>query len=364
MIDFKNVITDFDLTVWKAVYYINKEQKNNNDIFPKYRTITSFMRCNEKSDHYEFYKKHPNVFGKFERFSSDSVQESLSKLVNLKKLRKEGDCYYSVSSPLKVALTCYGKMKLTHANFTRGFQSICFEKASNLEEVLDEEKYEILSNELLILKIYLKNDNCYIMIGDVEYKLSFRPIVYNELKIKVKERIEEINKQVARKRKAIQKKAEETVVKVTVEKKPKKESATKKTIKKEINKQSEKYYEVIELLRNNAPRKNKNEILESVRKRMISMSVGRVSIWDYKQFDNNFSWAASFKLLNYNRWSKGQLRRLDRHRNLMLNKLEKHLSKLSYDEVRKTKLTKKKHQMILYYYGKPFSYFGQIFKRW
>lgn len=138
----------------------------------------------------------------------------------------------------------------------------------------------------------------------------------------------------------------------------------KKTIKKEINKQSEKYYEVIELLRNNAPRKNKNEILESVRKRMISMSVGRVSIWDYKQFDNNFSWAASFKLLNYNRWSKGQLRRLDRHRNLMLNKLEKHLSKLSYDEVRKTKLTKKKHQMILYYYGKPFSYFGQIFKRW
>ena len=233
MIDFKNVITDFDLTVWKAVYYINKEQKNNNDIFPKYRTITSFMRCNEKSDHYEFYKKHPNVFGKFERFSSDSVQESLSKLVNLKKLRKEGDCYYSVSSPLKVALTCYGKMKLTHANFTRGFQSICFEKASNLEEVLDEEKYEILSNELLILKIYLKNDNCYIMIGDVEYKLSFRPIVYNELKIKVKERIEEINKQVARKRKAIQKKTEETVVKVTVEKKPKKESATKKTIKKE-----------------------------------------------------------------------------------------------------------------------------------
>lgn len=227
MIDLKSMINDFDLTVWKAVYYINKEQKNNKNIFPKYRTITSFMRCSEKSDHYEFYKKHPNVFGKFERFSSDSVQESLSKLVNLKKLKKEGDCYYSVSSPLRLVLTCYGKMTLTHANFTRGFQSICFDKASNLEELLNEEKYEVASNKLLILRIYFKGDNCYVMVGDVEYKLSHRPIVYNELKIKVKERIELINKKVAKMEKAAQKKVKEIVVKETVEKKPKKEATIK-----------------------------------------------------------------------------------------------------------------------------------------
>ena len=64
------------------------------------------------------------------------------------------------------------------------------------------------------------------------------------------------------------------------------------------------------------------------------MSVGRVPIWNYKNFRNAYSWAKAFTELTDNSWSRSQLRLLDRHRNQMIKKLDKYLLKLNYDAVK------------------------------
>lgn len=146
----------------------------------------------------------------------------------------------------------------------------------------------------------------------------------------------------------------------------------KKTVKKELGKQFEKYNEVKQLLKQQAPRRYKTEILESVTRRMIGMSVGRVTLWNYKNFDNKYSWAKAFQMLTYNPWAKSQLRLLDRHRRKILKYLEHFLNQLSYEGLKEKKkdgttkrIRKERRDLSLgFYYGKPFSYYGQVFKRW
>lgn len=92
------------------------------------------------------------------------------------------------------------------------------------------------------------------------------------------------------------------------------------------------------------------------------MSVGRVPIWDYKDFDNNYSWAKAFTELTDNPWSREQLRLLDWHRNLMMKRLSRFLLKLNYSDVKPS--DKKAQREAVWYFGKPFSYFGQVLKKW
>lgn len=139
----------------------------------------------------------------------------------------------------------------------------------------------------------------------------------------------------------------------------------KASVKKEIKKQYEKRIEIEHLLNERygrQPQWAKQFILSSVQNRMIGMSVGRVSIWRYKDFLNDYSWAKAFTELTANPSSKSQLRLLDRHRNLMLKRLNKFLLSLEYKDIKPS--DKKVQREAVWYYGKPFSYYGQVLKDW
>ena len=92
------------------------------------------------------------------------------------------------------------------------------------------------------------------------------------------------------------------------------------------------------------------------------MSVGRVPLWDYKTFDNNYSWAKAFVELTDNPWSEEQLRRLDMHRNLMMKRLSRFLLGLNYGDIKPS--DKKEQSRAIWFFGKPYSYFGQVLKKW
>lgn len=136
----------------------------------------------------------------------------------------------------------------------------------------------------------------------------------------------------------------------------------KTSVRKEIKKQYEKRIEIEHLLKDKKPQWAKSFISNSVHKRMIGMSVGRVPIWNYKNFRNAYSWAKAFTELTDNSWSRSQLRLLDRHRNQMIKKLDKYLLTLNYDAVKPS--NKKALKNSVWYYGKPFSYYGQVLKKW
>ena len=139
----------------------------------------------------------------------------------------------------------------------------------------------------------------------------------------------------------------------------------KSSLKKEIKKQFEKRIEIEHLLggkNGRNPQWVKHFIDNSVHKRLVGMSVGRVPIWDYKDFDNNYSWAKAFTELTDNPWSREQLRLLDWHRNLMMKRLSRFLLKLNYSDVKPS--DKKAQREAVWYFGKPFSYFGQVLKKW
>lgn len=136
----------------------------------------------------------------------------------------------------------------------------------------------------------------------------------------------------------------------------------KSTLAKEIKKQYEKVAEVENLLKHASPRRYQKFILDSVTKRMIGMSVGRVDMWNYKNFDNNYSWASAYVKLSDNRWSRKQLQLLDRHRCQMLSRLHKFLTRLDYHQARSipTDSKKSKREYWIRYKGGPYSYYGQV----
>ncbi len=139
----------------------------------------------------------------------------------------------------------------------------------------------------------------------------------------------------------------------------------KSSVRKEIKKQFEKKMEIARLLTGKYGRKPqwaKQFVCNSLHKRMIGMSVGRVPIWNYRTFRNECSWAKAFTELTDNRWSRMQLRQLDRHRNKMMKHISRELSTLEYDEVKPS--DKKARNDAVWYFGKPYSYFGQVLKKW
>ncbi len=137
------------------------------------------------------------------------------------------------------------------------------------------------------------------------------------------------------------------------------------SVKKEIKKQYEKVVEVEHLLggkNGRNPQWTRQYIYNSVLKRMVGMSVGRVQIWDYKSFGNYYSWAKAMTELTDNKWSRWQLRCLDKHRNLMMRRLGRFISELNYDDIKPS--DEREHNEGLWFYGKPFSYYGQVLKKW
>jgi hypothetical protein len=73
--------------------------------------------------------------------------------------------------------------------------------------------------------------------------------------------------------------------------------------------------------------RNQLEIIRSFESRLFSMAVGRVDILKYKSQAPKMCWGAGFKLLENNKYSRAQLKKLDKDRKLQILKLKKYLYK-------------------------------------
>ncbi len=100
----------------------------------------------------------------------------------------------------------------------------------------------------------------------------------------------------------------------------------RKTLQKEKRKQKNVVENVIRAV-NKSQRKSRHSVFESAANRLIGMSVGRVTIKNYKTIQPDLCWAKSFRMLNSNSCSKSQMKDLDRYRNKQLARLVRELGK-------------------------------------
>jgi retron-type reverse transcriptase len=100
-------------------------------------------------------------------------------------------------------------------------------------------------------------------------------------------------------------------------------------------------------------RKSKHQIRYRLHKRLISMSVGRVSINSRNNTQSAFCWSSGFQVLKDNPCVKSQLRHLDFGREKQLRRLTRNIANLDIP-------SDSKQSGDVYYFGKPFSYDGQF----
>ena len=132
----------------------------------------------------------------------------------------------------------------------------------------------------------------------------------------------------------------------------------KSSFVKELKKQKREVHKIIKHVckDDNNSRYNLRTLLGFVEKRLIAMSVGRINIRNYKQTTNAHSWMSAYSIIDSNKWSRAQMRTLDKHRRKMIGYTKKLLPKNIGSENR---LKHSSRECL--YHGKPFSYFGQCF---
>lgn len=131
----------------------------------------------------------------------------------------------------------------------------------------------------------------------------------------------------------------------------------KKTLHKEISKQ---YSTVNNVLcsSNKGLRCSRKSTLGYIKQRLMAMSVGIINMHNYLHNRHVHSWMKAFVILEENKWTRWQLKHLDRCRMIAIYKasrilkdkdegMEHHNDGLHYDERK--------------YHGKMFSYYGQCF---
>lgn len=114
--------------------------------------------------------------------------------------------------------------------------------------------------------------------------------------------------------------------------------------------------------RGKSPRYCAGTIKASLASRLIGMSVGRISLWNYKDNLNIHSWMSAFSILDENQWSSKQLKELDRHRQVVLARADKILFSIKCTNKKKEDNPRENQRECFMYHGCPFSYFGQCFK--
>jgi len=137
------------------------------------------------------------------------------------------------------------------------------------------------------------------------------------------------------------------------------------TLKKELQKQANLMLEMKRLLKNENRISSTSSVLGSLQKRLISMSVGRVDLWNYKIYPNVMSWAKGFKILNDNIHARQQLKSLDRSRSLKIHKLKKFIDKKYSEDKSSGKDADNEEDNKSYQikdFGKPYSYYYNVLK--
>jgi hypothetical protein len=135
----------------------------------------------------------------------------------------------------------------------------------------------------------------------------------------------------------------------------------KKSLKKEKDKQAELIDDVIAAIANDNLKTSKGTVIESTYKRLNGMAVGRVELWNHKNYKNDMCWVKGFNLLNNNKYSRIQVKSLDRSKKKALVKLYKSLNRLDDGHISVKTNELEKEQI---FYGKPFSYFYQAVERY
>jgi hypothetical protein len=112
---------------------------------------------------------------------------------------------------------------------------------------------------------------------------------------------------------------------------------------------------------NKFSRKSKNQILFSLQQRFVSMSVGRVTLYNYevKGVNQGLCWTNGFCLLTKNRILSKQLKELDKKREQQMAYLKRFIDDLEKETENIDDLPKHLEDM---YFGKPFSYYQFIGK--
>ncbi|MBZ9731540.1 hypothetical protein LB467_17785 [Salegentibacter sp. JZCK2] len=128
----------------------------------------------------------------------------------------------------------------------------------------------------------------------------------------------------------------------------------KSTLKKEIKKQKKVVHKIIRSIDNNNLNKRKGTVMESAIHRLIGMSVGRVTMWNHNNLENEMCWVNGFPELSDNKYLRKQLKKLDHYRNYQIKFLKKYLKTVEEKKPSTDKRAKKK------YYGKPYSYYKQM----
>ena len=108
-------------------------------------------------------------------------------------------------------------------------------------------------------------------------------------------------------------------------------------------------------------RKTKNQVLFSLQQRLISMSVGRITIYNYNDSDlkQGLCWTNGFNLLNENSTTIKQLKELDKRREQQISYLKRMIINLDVkneDEDERPDYMKKQNL----FFGTPFSYYKSI----
>ncbi len=108
---------------------------------------------------------------------------------------------------------------------------------------------------------------------------------------------------------------------------------------------------------NEYSRKSKTQIIFSLQQRLISMSVGRVTILNYKEGKQGLCWTNGFKLLRNNKITVKQLKYLDRRREQQISYLKRQIDHLK-KEVEDTDVLPDYMDDI--YFGLPYSYYNHL----
>ncbi len=130
----------------------------------------------------------------------------------------------------------------------------------------------------------------------------------------------------------------------------------KRSLIKEIQKQNKIVTSIIRRIRKNNYKykvARNNTIYRSAFEKLNGMAVGRIKLYNYKTCENKICWAHGFRCLNFNKYSKVQLRILDRNKNKCLNILVRNLEA----ETAKSKASDNNEDILKM--GKPFSYYYQ-----
>lgn len=92
----------------------------------------------------------------------------------------------------------------------------------------------------------------------------------------------------------------------------------KKSFRKELDKQTKVVFEKTLDKIKDKMRVSNDSLLSSLERKLISMSVGKIEVWNAPFMESEMCWSAGFKELEMNSVLAKQLRELDRHRWMML----------------------------------------------